>query len=115
MPHLLTVHGTIGNVDVTLLFFDSCPNWRKADARIRQALREIGAPPGAVTLRRVETPEEAEQLSFRGSPTVLINGDDPFADPSAPVGVSCRVYRTADGLVGVPPVAALVAALHAAR
>ena len=109
------MHGTIGNVDVTLLFFDGCPNWQEADARIRQALREIGAPQGAVTLRRVETPEEAEQLSFRGSPTVLIDGDDPFADPSAPVGLSCRVYRIAAGLVGVPPLAALTAALRAAR
>jgi hypothetical protein len=38
------MRGTIGNVHVTLLFFDGCPNWQEADARIRQALREVGAP-----------------------------------------------------------------------
>jgi hypothetical protein len=68
-----------------------------------------------VTLRRVRTPEEAEQLSFRGSPTVLVNGEDPFADPSAPVGLTCRMYPTAGGLGGVPPVAALTVALRATR
>ena len=88
---------TIGNVHVTLLFFDGCPNWQQAEARIRQALREVGGPEDAVTLRRVETPEEAQQLSFRGSPTVLVNGEDPFADPSAPVGLTCRVYLTPPG------------------
>jgi hypothetical protein len=60
-------------VHVTLLF--GCPNRQETGARLRQALREVGAPEDAVTLRRVETPEEAAQLSFRGSPTVLVNGE----------------------------------------
>ena len=72
-------------------------------------------PEGAVTHHHVETPEEAQQLSFRGSPAVLVNGKDPYVDPSAPVGLTCRVYWTAAGLVGVPPLPALTAALRAAR
>jgi hypothetical protein len=49
----------------------------------------------------------------RGSPTVLIDGEDPFADPDAPVGLACRVYPTADELAGAPSVAQLTAALRA--
>lgn len=102
------------SVDVTVLYFDGCPNWERAHARVRTALRQIGAPEHPVTLRRVETEEQAQRLVFRGSPTVLLNGEDPFADPSAPVGLSCRVYRTATGLTGAPAVHELVAALRAA-
>ena len=40
----------------------------------------------AVTLQAVPTAEEAEAVGFRGSPTVLVDGVDPFADPAAPVG-----------------------------
>jgi hypothetical protein len=64
-----------------------------------------------LTLRRVQTPEQAELLSFRGSPTVLVNGEDPFAEPAAPV----RLYRTADGLTGAPSVDELTAVLQGSR
>jgi len=100
--------------DVTLLYFADCPNWKQAHRRVRQALREVGAPEAALTLRRVETDEEAQHLAFHGSPTVRINGADPFADPAAPVGLACRVYRSATGLTGAPTVEELTAALRAA-
>ena len=29
---------------------------------------------------------------FDGSPTILIDGNDPFPGPSGPVGLSCRSY-----------------------
>lgn len=103
------------DVDVTVLYFDGCPNWHEAAEHVRQALREVGLPASALTLRRVSTPEEAERMSFRGSPTVLVNGVDPFADPTAPVGLACRVYRTENGLAGTPPPDALTAVLRAAR
>jgi hypothetical protein len=101
-------------VDVTLLYFDGCPNWQEAHSPVQQALRETGASDDAVTVHRVETDEQARRLSFRGSPTVLVNGDDPFADPSAPVGLACRVYRTATGLARAPSVDELTAVLRAA-
>jgi hypothetical protein len=43
---------------------------------------------------------------------MLINGVDPFADPDAPVGLSCRVYRTDDGPAGSPTVEQLLAVLR---
>ena len=62
----------------------------------------------------IQTPEAAEQYGFRGSPTVLIDGVDPFADPDAPVGLSCRMYATDDGYAGSPSLDQLRAAIEAA-
>jgi hypothetical protein len=102
-------------VDVTLLYFDGCPNWQEAETQVRQAMRAVGVVEDVLALRQVETPEQAEQLSFRGSPTVLVNGADPFADPSAPVALACRVYRTDSGPAGSPSVVELTAVLRGAR
>ncbi len=100
-------------VDVHLLYFDGCPNWREADDRVREALRRVGADPGSLRHTVVATPEDAERLSFRGSPTFLVGGVDPFADPSASVGLACRVYATPDGLRGAPTVEQLLAVMPA--
>jgi hypothetical protein len=35
---------------------------------------------------------------------VLVDGRDPFASDEDPVGLSCRVFRTAAGLRGAPTV-----------
>jgi hypothetical protein len=43
---------------------------------------------------------------------VLVIGADPFADASAPVGLSCRVFRTPDGLRGAATVEQLLAVLR---
>jgi hypothetical protein len=42
-----------------------------------------------------------------GSPSLLIEGRDPFATPAARTGLACRVYSTPDGLAGSPTVAQL--------
>lgn len=95
---------------VRLLYIDGCPHWREADRRLHQALRDVGitTPVEHVT---VSSSQDAERLCFRGSPTVLVEGVDPFADPSAPVGLSCRLYQTPEGLRGSPTVEQLVQVL----
>jgi hypothetical protein len=82
-----------GRVEVRLLYFDDCPNWHHAQARLREALADL-EPPVQVRYELVRTPEDAERAGFRGSPTILINGRDPFAAPEDPVGLACRIYRT---------------------
>jgi hypothetical protein len=101
-----------GAVRISLLYFDGCPNWHVADDRLRQALVSVGQADAEVEYRQVSTPEEAEAAQFQGSPTVLVNGRDPFLDPGSPVGLSCRVYRTPDGLAGSPTVEQLVGILR---
>ena len=100
---------------MTLLYVDDCPHWQETHARVLQALRDTGASEGALTLHRVDTDEQARRLSFRGSPTVLVNGEDPFADGSAPAGMTCRMYQSPTGLTGVPPVDELAAVLRGAE
>ena len=95
---------------VTLLYFDGCPNWELALARLRDALVAVGiAEP--VELVNVTEQEHAERIGFRGSPSVMVDGRDLFAGPDAPVGLSCRVYATPEGLSGAPTTEQLVDAL----
>jgi hypothetical protein len=98
-------------MSVVLLFTPDCPNSLLADERLRAALALAGRTDVRVQHRLVSTPEEAEATGFRGSPTVLIDGQDPFAEPDAPAGLSCRVFRTEVGLTGAPTVEQLLAVL----
>jgi hypothetical protein len=86
---------------VTVLYFEGCPHWRTADGRLRESADECGFD---VDRRIVDTPDAAEQMRFRGSPTILVDGLDPFASGDEPVGLSCRVYDTPDGPAGAPTV-----------
>lgn len=94
--------------DVTLLYFEGCPNWEVTDRWLRELQGEVGFSLEHV---RVETPEEAERIGFRGSPTVLIDGADPFASGDEPTGLACRMYLTPDGPQGSPTLGQLRAAL----
>lgn len=95
---------------VTIRYFEGCPNWETARERLNAAIGQTGVE-ADVGLEQVETEEEAERLRFRGSPTILIEGIDPFSDESAPFGLSCRVYQTDRGLEGSPSKDQLVAAI----
>ncbi len=101
-------------MQITLRYFDGCPNWRIAEARLNEALGDARGPSAGIVLERIQTHEEAERVGFRGSPTILIDGSDPFAEGGAPVGLACRLYRTEQGSEGAPSVAQLRAALRGA-
>ena len=101
---------------VELLYFEGCPNWRTVERRLRSLAEEQDFD---LHFRLVSTPEEAEAAQFRGSPTIVIDGRDPFAQGDEPFGLSCRLYRTPDGPAGAPTIemlrAALVEAVMTAR
>lgn len=96
---------------VELLYFDGCPNWKLADERLSVALSTLGRADVVVERRQVETPEQAEELAFVGSPTIRIDGTDPFASATERVGLACRVYATSAGLSGSPETAQLLKVL----
>ena len=83
---------------MTLQYFDDCPNWQTANERLRALADELDIH---ITYHRVSSVEEAEELAFRGSPTILIDGRDPFARGGEPSGLACRVYPTPDGARGL--------------
>ena len=93
---------------VTLLYFDGCPNWQVAEQRLTALADELGF---ALEKRKVGSPDEAEQLGFIGSPTILVDGHDPFRDGDEPASFSCRIYQTPEGPAGSPTVEQLRDAL----
>jgi len=95
-------------VHIELQYFEGCPHWEVADARLRKVTAGRDVELGH---RLITTSEEAEAHQFRGSPSILIDGRDPFASGDEPVGLSCRVYQTPDGPAGAPTVEQLEAAL----
>lgn len=65
-------------------------------------LREVTDLP--VTTRVIDSSAEAAEFGMAGSPTLLIDGVDPFATPDpCDSGVSCRLYRDQDGLIVPAP------------
>ncbi len=71
-------------MEVRLLYFERCPHWQTLHGRLREALRAVGMADVEPILERVETAEDAERLRFIGSPTILVDGRDPFAVLDAP-------------------------------
>ncbi|MDE0805038.1 MAG: thioredoxin family protein [Acidimicrobiales bacterium] len=94
---------------IELQYFDDCPNWKVAHERLVSLAEGVGAE---VVLRQVTTPEAAEAAGFRGSPTILVDGRDPFAIGDESFGLACRVFQTPHGPAGSPTVTQLEAALR---
>ena len=101
-------------MQASLIYFDSCPNWRVARERLGRAIQsaEVGAV--GLVVRVVITHREAVACGLCGSPTILIDGADPFAGVDLQTGIYCRQFRTESGLDVAPSVAQLVAALRRA-
>lgn len=97
-------------MDITLQFFDGCPNWQVTDRRLSTLIAE--GLDATIEYQRIDSRESAIEHGFRGSPTVLINGVDPFADDT-PYGLSCRIYETELGPAGSPTLDRLRAAIAA--
>ncbi|MFF0390157.1 hypothetical protein ACFYS8_15945 [Kitasatospora sp. NPDC004615] len=94
---------------ITVLTVADCPNARPALDLVTGALAGREAE---VSLVEVADEAEAARLGMYGSPTVLIDGADPFAPPGAEPSLSCRLYWHADGTMsGLPDAAALRRAL----
>ena len=87
-------------VDITLLYFNDCPNWLIANDHLETLVVEH--PEIVITRHIVDTAEEAAHTGFRGSPSILVDGHDPFAGPGDLVGLSCRIYQTPEGPAGSP-------------
>lgn len=94
-----------------LLVVKDCPHEGPAAAILRQALDDVGLTDVPFTTRVVVDQTQAEALAFLGSPTILIDGRDPFAEPTQAPGLACRLYP---GLSGVPPLTPLRQALRQA-
>ena len=92
---------------ITIQYFDGCPHWELADARVRHVIEQAGKVDVQLEYQLIDSPEMAEQVGFHGSPTILVDGRDPFATGGEPIGLSCRVFQTEEGPTGAPTLAQL--------
>ena len=89
---------------------ETAQNQRLGDIFGRAAPREGGG----LAIRRLDL-AEAARWGMHGSPTLLIDGRDPFAVPGAAPAIACRLYEAENGrLDGAPAVSALRQALEQA-
>lgn len=97
-------------VDIELLVVPDCPNGADAINIIRTAVADTHVA-SHITCTVITTEQQACQRGFTGSPTILLNGTDPFSKPGQPIGLTCRLYSTSAGLRGVPDLTDLRRAL----
>ena len=89
-------------MEVTIQYVDGCPHLDETYRLVAETIESTGSH-GVLRTFLVGSMEEAEQLHFPGSPTVLIDGVDPFAHSSAQIGLSCRLYGSGGSRSGIPP------------
>ncbi len=98
---------------IELLWFDGCPSYQNAQDMLEQVLREEKID-AAIEMVQVQDSAAAVAKRFLGSPTIHLNGVDPFTEPGQNnFAMQCRVYRTPAGLQGWPTKEMLRAAVRA--
>jgi predicted DsbA family dithiol-disulfide isomerase len=88
---------------LTVLAVPGCPNVAVLDDRITTVLHDRAGV--EVSHQVISDQREAERWGMHGSPTLLIDGTDPFAEPGQSPALSCRLYLDEDGqLSGAPSI-----------
>jgi hypothetical protein len=78
---------------VSFLFYEDCPSHEMALERLHEVLAEQGIDTD-VEVVEVKSEEQAQELLFVGSPTILVNGRDIDPRPSdSHYALTCRAYR----------------------
>lgn len=92
---------------LVILHVPGCPNL----APLLEGVTQVTNLP--VIHREVTTEAEARELGMAGSPTLLVDGVDPFAlADGCASGLSCRLYRDPQGrIVPAPSIDQLRAAI----
>src|SRR3954470_12848526 len=88
-------------MQIELLLVPDCPHATAAADLVATAVKDTGVT-ATITQVTLVSEEQARDRGFTGSPTILLDGWDPFASPEPFVRLACRLYATPDGLRGVP-------------
>ena len=91
---------------VSIVYRADCPCLGAARANVDAALALLGKSHTQVRLVALECEEDARRESMHGSPTVLVDGRDPFAPADAETTMACRPE-------GAPSIRQLLDALRA--
>lgn len=90
-------------MQIELLYFSGCPSAEPAHTRLKELLESRGCK-DHIELMCITDENAAAHKRFLGSPTIRINGDDiePGASDRTGYGLTCRLYRSTEGLRTVP-------------
>jgi predicted DsbA family dithiol-disulfide isomerase len=98
---------------LTVLAVPGCPNAPVLDDRLATVLG--GRAGVSISHQVISDEDETARWRMHGSPTLLIDGVDPFAELGQPPGMSCRLYRDDEGRIsGAPSVGQLRHAIEQA-
>jgi predicted DsbA family dithiol-disulfide isomerase len=98
---------------LTVLAEPTCPNAPVMTDRLAAVLDDRAGV--SVSHQVISDEGEAARWGMHGSPTLLIDGLDPFAEPGQPPSLSCRLYLDEHGQVsGTPSVGQLRQAIEQA-
>lgn len=101
-------------MDLTVLAVPGCPNAPLLQDRLAAVL-DVRADV-RVSYQVISAAVEAARWGMHGSPTLLIEGVDPFAEPEQTPSMSCRLYRDENGQPsGAPSVGQLRKAIERAQ
>jgi len=91
---------------IEVQYFHGCPNSEEMIKRVKEAVSKTEV---SVDYKEIliNTPEKAEQYKFRGSPTVLVNGND-LEGLSEPKNgnLACRYYK--DGIPSTEKIISII-------
>ena len=104
----------MSQVHIEVLFVEDCPHRDVARRNIDAAVAGAAVVDVVVVERQVDSDEEARSLGMHGSPTILVDGRDPFAAADSVASLSCRLYRSGDAFSGAPSVEDLTVVLASA-
>jgi hypothetical protein len=99
---------------IEILHVPDCPHLRLARSRVSIALERIGTA-ASVDEICVTSPKVADELGMHGSPTITIDGSDPFDHGQGEGSMSCRLYRAEGRIDGAPGVAELIEVIGRAQ
>jgi hypothetical protein len=99
---------------IEILHVADCPNLGLARSRLFSALDRTGVT-ASVREVLVADPMVAGKLGMHGSPTVLLDGRDPFDEETAEGSLSCRLYWSEGRPDGAPGLTELIQAIGGAQ
>jgi hypothetical protein len=90
-----------GTMRLVVLHVPDCPNTVVLESRLAAIL--ASRPDIHITRTVIRTEDQARQQGMAGSPTLLLDGRDPFARPGQQPSLSCRLYPGDEGRPGPAP------------
>lgn len=86
---------------IELQYFRGCPSWQRAFENLKSAIA-LEALPATIELVEVLDDGDAATRQFLGSPSILVDGRDLWPESRDAYYMSCRMYRTPEGIRGWP-------------